>query len=86
VDRRVSCRGSISVARQRIQVGIGHAGQTVTVEQADTTLRVFNGDQLLTEVRRTTTAMIARFKARKPETPRRPHHVQNATTISTEPA
>jgi hypothetical protein len=43
-------------------------GRTVTVEQADTTFRVFDGDQLLTEVRRTTTATIARSKARKPET------------------
>jgi transposase InsO family protein len=33
-DRRVSSRGSISIARQKIQVGIGHAGRTVTVEQA----------------------------------------------------
>jgi hypothetical protein len=34
VDRRISSRGSISVAGQRIQVGIGHTGRTVTVEQA----------------------------------------------------
>ncbi len=71
VDRRVSCRGSISIAGRKIQVGIGHAGQTVTVEPADTTFRVHAGDQLLVEVLRTTTKHIARFKARKPELPRR---------------
>jgi hypothetical protein len=70
VQRRVSSRGSISVARQKIQVGIGHAGRTVTVEGADTTFRVFDGDQLLCEEIRTATRQIARFKARKPETPR----------------
>ena len=70
VDRRVSSRGSSSIARQRMQVGIGHAGRTVTVEEADTTFRVHDGDQLLTEVIRTTTKRTARCKARKPEPPR----------------
>ncbi len=70
VARRVSCRGSISIARQKIQVGIGHAGRTVTVEEADTTFRIYDGDQLLAEVIRTTTKQVARFKARKPEPPR----------------
>ena len=63
--------GSVCIARQKIQVGIGHAGQTVTVEQADTTFRVYLGEQLLTEVSRTTTKTIARFKVRQPEPPRR---------------
>ena len=71
VDRRVSCRGSVCIARQKIHVGIGHAGQTVTVEEADTTFRVYLADQLLTEVIRTTTKTIARFKVRQPEPPRR---------------
>jgi transposase InsO family protein len=71
VDRRISSRGSISVAGQRIQVGIGHAGRTVTVEQADTSFRVYDAGQLLIEVTRTTTKTIARFKARKEEPPRR---------------
>lgn len=70
VDRRVSSRGSISIARQKIQVGIGHAGRTVTVEEADTTFRIYDGDQLLAEVIRTTTRRVARFKVRKPEPPR----------------
>ncbi len=71
MDRRVSSRGSVSIARQKIQVGIGHAGQTVTIEEADTTFRVYHDQQLLTEVIRTTTRPIARFKARKPEPPRK---------------
>jgi hypothetical protein len=79
VDRRVSCRGSIMIARQKIQVGIGHAGRTITVEEADTTFRVYDGDQLLTEVLRITTKPIARFKARKPEPPRRPPATLTAT-------
>jgi transposase InsO family protein len=81
VDRRVSCRGSICIARQKIQVGIGHAGRTVTIEEADTTFRVYDGDQLLTEVIRSTTKPIARFKARKPEPPRRTSTTLTATEI-----
>lgn len=71
VDRRVSSRGSLVIAGQKIHVGITHAGRTATVEAADTTFRVYDGEQLLTEVARTTTKPIARFKARKPEAPRR---------------
>ena len=47
-----------------------HAGRTVSVESADTTFRVYHGDELLTEVACTTTKPIARFKVRKPEPPR----------------
>jgi transposase InsO family protein len=71
VQRRVSCRGLIHVARQRIQVGIVHAGLTVTVASTDTTFQVSADDQLLIEVPRTTTRPIARFKVHKPESPRR---------------
>ena len=74
VERRISCRGSLTVARQRIHVGMAHAGRTVAVETADTTFRVYDGDELLTEVARTTTRPIARFKVRKPEPPRQPAH------------
>jgi hypothetical protein len=70
VDRRVSCRGSVCIAGQKIHVGIGHAGRTVAIEQADSTFRVYDGAQQLTEVVRTTTKTIARFKVRKPEPPR----------------
>ncbi len=70
VERRVSSRGSVAIAGQKIHLGIGHAGQTVTVEDVGTTFRVYDGDQLLADVPRTTAKPIARFKVRKPE-PRR---------------
>jgi hypothetical protein len=69
-ERRISERGSLTVAGQRIHVGMVHAGRTVTVESADHTFRVYHGDELLTEAARTTTKPIARFKVRKPERPR----------------
>jgi hypothetical protein len=72
VDRRVSSRGAIVVARQRIHVGIIHGGRTITVEPTDHTFRVTAGEELLTEVARTATKPIARFKVRKPEPPRIP--------------
>ncbi|WP_211565922.1 hypothetical protein [Micromonospora halophytica] len=50
VERRVSSRGVLVIAGQKIHVGIGHAGRTLTVEDADTTFRVHDGDQFLTEV------------------------------------
>jgi ribosomal 50S subunit-recycling heat shock protein len=75
-ERRISCRGSQTVARQRIHVGMVHAGRTVAVETGDTTFRVYDGDELLTEIARTTTRPIARFKVRKPEPPRRPERTQ----------
>jgi transposase InsO family protein len=62
VERRVSCRGSLVVAGQRIQAGIAHAGRTLTVEAADATWRVYHDDILVAEVARTTTKPVARFK------------------------
>jgi hypothetical protein len=63
VQRRVGSRGALVIAGQRIQVGIGHAGRTLIVEDADTTFRVYDGAQLVTEVIRTTARQVARFKA-----------------------
>lgn len=56
---------------QRVHVGIAHAGTTLAVEAAGTTFCVYDADQLITEVAQSTTKAIARFKARKPEPPRR---------------
>ena len=58
------------VAGQKIHIGNGHAGVTVDVHPTDATWRVYDHDQLLAEVPRTTSKPIARFKARKPEPPR----------------
>ncbi len=50
-----------SVLRQ-IHIGVSHAGRTLTIEDADTTFRVHGGNQLLTEVPRTTTKPITLFR------------------------
>lgn len=71
VQRRVSSRGWIAIAGQRIGVGIGHAGATMTVEEADGSFRITCAGQVIAEVARTTTKPIARFKARKPQPSRR---------------
>ena len=64
VQRRVSSRGGIQVARQRIQVGFSHAGKTVTIPFGDTTLRVIDQHgELITTVPRATSGQISRFKA-----------------------
>jgi hypothetical protein len=55
VERRVSSRGALVVAGQRIHVGMVHAGHTLTVEDANHTFRIYDdGDELLAEVARTT--------------------------------
>jgi hypothetical protein len=66
VQRRVSCRGQLIIAGQRI-----HVGATVTVEETDGTFRITRADQVIAEVARTTTKPIARFKARRPERERK---------------
>lgn len=43
VERRVSCRGALVVAKQRVHVGMAHAGRTLTVEAADSTWRIYDG-------------------------------------------
>jgi hypothetical protein len=78
VERRVSSPSAITIARQRIHIGIVHAGRTLTVESADHTFRIYDGDQLLAETGRTTTKPIARFKVRKPEPPRQRHPAQGS--------
>ena len=71
VQRKVSSRGGIQVARQRIQAGFSHAGQIVTIEPGDTTLRVIDSNgELITTVPRTSTGEISRFKACGTRTPR----------------
>jgi transposase InsO family protein len=65
VQRRVSSRGGIQVVRQRVHVGMTHAGQIVTVAVEDQLLRVLDPDtgQTLAVVPRTTTKEVTRFKA-----------------------
>lgn len=42
IQRKVSSRGGVQVARQRIQVGFSHAGETVTIQLGDTILRIID--------------------------------------------
>ena len=59
------------VAKQRIHVGIQHAGKTVIVEVDDHTFTVQQGSDTLLAVGRTSRKEVARFKARKPQKPRK---------------
>jgi hypothetical protein len=64
IQRKVSSRGGIQVARLRIQVGFSHAGKIVTIETGDTTLRIIDEHgELITTVPRASTGEIGRFKA-----------------------
>ena len=70
VERRVSSRGAITIARQRIHIGIVHAGRTLTVESADHTFRIYDGDQLLAETGRMTTKTHRPIQGPQTRTPR----------------
>jgi hypothetical protein len=63
VQRRVSSRGGIMVATQKIQVGLVHAGKTVTVTAEDHAFRLAVDGQAVGVVPRTTTSEIHRYKA-----------------------
>ena len=64
IQRKVSSRGGIRVARQHVQVGLPHAGRIVTIEPGDTTLRVTGPDgELIAAVPRNTAGEVTRFKA-----------------------
>jgi transposase InsO family protein len=63
VQRRVSSRGGIMIATQKIQVGLIHAGKTVTVVAEDDSFRLIVDGQAAGVVPRTTTREIHRYKA-----------------------
>jgi hypothetical protein len=63
VQRRVSSRGSIQVARQRIQVGMTHAGKIVTVVTETNSFRLVIDGDTVAVVPRTTSSEIRRYKA-----------------------
>ena len=63
VQRRVSSRGGIMVATQKIQVGLIHAGKIVTVTAGDHAFRLIIDGQAVGVVPRTTTSEIHRYKA-----------------------
>jgi transposase InsO family protein len=73
IQRKVSSRGGIQVARQRIQVGFSHVGKIVTVETRDTSLRIIDQHgELITTVPRASIGEISRFKAFGTQTGRHP--------------
>jgi transposase InsO family protein len=63
VQRRVSSRGGIMVATQKIQVGLVHAGKIVTVTAGEHSFRLAIDGQTVGVVPRTTTSEIHRYKA-----------------------
>ena len=68
VQRRVSATGVIMVAGQTAALGRAHAGQTVTVLVADTTLAIELGDGDTRVIRRTTTHPVRSIKGQRPRT------------------
>ena len=63
VQRRVSQRGQIMVATQRIQVGLIHARKIVTVTAEDDQFRLVIDGEMIGAVPRMTTREVHRFKA-----------------------
>jgi hypothetical protein len=63
VERRVSSRGGIQVAHQKIQVGMTHAGKIVTVVTQTDSFRLVIDGETVAVVPRTTSQEIDRFKA-----------------------
>ncbi len=72
VQRRVSQRGQIMVATQRIQVGLIHARKIVTVTADDHTFQLDIDGQAVATVPRTSGREIHRYKAYATQQPRRP--------------
>jgi transposase InsO family protein len=63
VQRRVSCRGALMVARQKIHAGMIHAGKIATVICENNHFRVVIDGETAAVVPRTTTSEIHRCKA-----------------------
>jgi hypothetical protein len=64
VERTVSCRGGTQIIGQRIQVGLRYAGQIVTIEVDETTLRLYDQhEHLIKHVPRTSRKEVTRHKA-----------------------
>jgi hypothetical protein len=63
VQRRISSRGGLMVARQKIHAGMIHAGKTATVICENTCFRVVIDGETAAVVPRTTTSEVHRYKA-----------------------
>jgi hypothetical protein len=69
VRRRVSQRGQIQVAGERVQVGLFHARQVVTVHVAEREFRVFDEGGLIKVIPRHDRQEVTRFKAHNQHKP-----------------
>jgi transposase InsO family protein len=63
VQRRVSSQGGIQVAGQKLQVGHGHGGTTVTVLVYDRHFEILDGQTPLKTIPRHSTKEVTRYKA-----------------------
>jgi hypothetical protein len=63
VQRRVSSRGGIMVARQKIQAGMSYAGKIVTVVCEDSSFRLVIDGETVRVVPGTTGQEVGRYKA-----------------------
>jgi hypothetical protein len=63
VQRRVSSQGGIQIAGQKLQVGHGHAGTTITVLVHDHHFEILDGQTPIKTIPRHTTKEVTRFKA-----------------------
>lgn len=63
VRRRVSARGAIMIGRQRIQVGLPHAGKTAEITVGTDTYQITVEDGITLAAPRTTSSDIKRHKA-----------------------
>ena len=63
VQRRVSSRGGIQVARQKIQVGMTHAGKIVTIVAGNDSFRLVIDGETAGVVPRTSGHEIGRYRA-----------------------
>jgi hypothetical protein len=69
VRRRVSQRGQVQVAGERVQVGFSHARQVVTIYVAELEFRVFDDNGLVKAIARRDRQEVTRFKAHKQHKP-----------------
>lgn len=66
---RVSQRGQMQVAGERVQVGFSHARRVVTVHVAEREFRVFDEGGLVKVIPRRDRQEVTRFKAHKQHKP-----------------
>jgi Integrase core domain len=69
VRRRASQRGQLQVAGERVQVGLAHARQVLTVHVAEREFRIFDEGGLIKVIARRDHQEVTRFKAHKQHKP-----------------